>query len=102
MSFDSDVSKPKLVEKKIVKFFKNKINTKTNISSNSTESYFTYFFNFIKDFAKENYGFVILITLITLLLYIRYIEVSNRKNIKKKLMQSQQKISSTRLDKIQE
>jgi hypothetical protein len=35
------------------------------------------------DFMKENYGFVLIIILLCILLYIRYIEVQNKKNKKK-------------------
>jgi hypothetical protein len=35
------------------------------------------------DFIKDNYGFVLIIILLCILLYIRYIEVQNKKNKKK-------------------
>jgi len=44
---------------------------------------FTLVKNYLVEFIKENYGFVLIITLLIILLYIRYVEVSKKKkNIK--------------------
>ena len=81
MSFDSNIAKPKLIEKKIVKFFKTKnIQKEPEINVNTGDSNFLV--NYIKEFMIKNYGFVILFGLVTLLLYIRYLEVAKRKKNK--------------------
>jgi hypothetical protein len=53
----------------------------------SPPNYFMKGFLFVKNylvgFIKENYGFVLIFTLLAILLYIRYVEVSKKKNKKK-------------------
>ena len=73
MSFDSNIKKPKLVESKLVNYYNNKIKAIELKQQLETES------------IKANYGFVLLISLIIILLYIRYIEVTRRKKQLKEL-----------------
>jgi hypothetical protein len=98
MSFNSN-NKPKLVENKLVKYLNHKIkkkNLKDQINEipvqpemNVTEpkKWYKTCLCFLGNFIKENYGFVLINTLLLILLYVRYIEVSKRKEKIKKLVQ---------------
>lgn len=94
MSFDIYSNKPKLVEKNILKYINNKkkqkylakveaeqkeiIQKEIEIEVQSQTWYGT-IGKQIWEFIKENYGFVLLISLISLLLFIRYIECNKKK-----------------------
>ena len=97
MSFNAEVKKPKLVENKVKKYYNEKKNQKElkikiaeeeiqkknlEIEANNipVEPEYKKLLNPVWEFIKENYGFFIIITLILILLYVRYIEVSKRKN----------------------
>ncbi len=93
MSFDIYNKKPKLVEPKILRYYDEKIKIKQNkerIKQNDlikqqeesniipTPWYKKICLN-SWEFIKDNYGFFIIISLIITLLYVRYVEVNNRK-----------------------
>jgi len=84
MSFDIYNKRPKLIEPKLLKYFNDKIKNKEikelESQNNLTETWQKKLCTNICCFIKENYGFFIIITLILLLLYVRYIEVNKRKN----------------------
>jgi len=85
MSFDIYNKKPKLIEPKLLKYFNDKIKNKEKqqtleLQNNLTETWQKKLYKNICSFIKENYGFFIIVTLILLLLYVRYIEVNKRKN----------------------
>ena len=92
-----NTKKPQLVEKKLRNFYINKfklnnvnkqpeiINNVNNIN-NVIKSWFIYLLKYILDFIKLYYGFALLIGLIIILLYIRYIEVNKRKEKIKKII----------------
>jgi len=104
MSFNSNTKKPKLIEPKLSKYYieKNKqkelmeqikkqdILKQEELSIQQTilpiPWYKIYILN-LWNFIKENYGFFLIITLIIILLYVRYIEVNNRKNKMKKVLE---------------
>lgn len=88
---------PKLVEKELKKFYVNKIkvnNLKQQIYNESNEwtiinnlkYYLKNILNVIIEFIKEYYGFVLLLTAIIILLYVRYIEIHKRKKKIKKIL----------------
>lgn len=96
MSFDIYNKKPKLVEPKIYKYYNEKLRIKelkekirqdeldkkqelANIPVIEPELWYKKMFGNIWEFIKENYGFFLIITLISILLYVRYIEVNSRK-----------------------
>lgn len=98
MSFDSYNKKPRLVDKKIVRYYNDHYRQKDQLEkfkqeevvkqqlqqqvqeiAPPQETFTTLCYNSFMDFIKENYGFVILFTLLFVLLYVRYIEVSRRK-----------------------
>jgi hypothetical protein len=97
MSFNAEIKKPKLVENKVIKYYNQKKNQKElklklaeeeiqkknlEIEANNIpeEPAYKKLLNPVWEFVKENYGFFIIITLILILLYVRYIEVCKRKN----------------------
>ena len=90
MSFAFDKNKPRLVETKLIKFINDKYKQKEleireieeikemeMIKSN--EKWYSVYLSSIKEFFKVNYGFIIIIGLIIILLYVRYLEVTKRK-----------------------
>lgn len=94
MTFEYTYNKPALVEKRILKYVNNKtkqkyITTKKkeiNIQQEKeieiikqSETWYTRLGDYMLEFMKENYGFVLLILLISLLLLVRYIECNKKK-----------------------
>jgi hypothetical protein len=96
MSFNKDIKKPKLVENKLIKYYNDKKSQKElkiklveeelqkkklelEINNIPVEPIYKKILNQVYEFIKEYYGFFIIITLISILLYVRYIEVCNRK-----------------------
>lgn len=96
MSFDIYNKKPKLVEPKLYKYYNEKIRTKelkekmkqdeilkqqeiANIPVIQPDTWYKKMFASIWEFIKEKYGFFLIISLISILLYVRYIEVNSRK-----------------------
>lgn len=96
MSFDIYNKKPKLIEPKIYKYYNEKLRTKelkekikqdellkqqelANMPVIQPDPWYKKMFGSIWEFIKENYGFFLIITLISILLYVRYIEVNSRK-----------------------
>lgn len=90
MSFDNhNKKKPKLVEPKLYNYYNEKLKKIKNdeitnklvieaaIESNT---WYKKISKNIWKFIKENYGFFLIISLISILLYVRYIEVNSRKN----------------------
>ena len=107
MSFDINNKKPKLVEPKILKYYNEKLRTKelkekikqdeiikeqelANMPVIEPDPWYKKMFASIWEFIKENYGFFLIITLISTLLYVRYIEVNSRK---KKMKEAIDKIN---------
>jgi hypothetical protein len=88
MSFQS-YYKPNLVEKKIIKYHNKKNNDIKDQEIFNNELKQNHWYNnylvYISTFIKENYGFVLLFSLIIILLYVRYIEVNKRKKQIQKL-----------------
>jgi hypothetical protein len=83
--------KPNLVEPKLAKYFINKINEHQNKLAQDTikveeETIFKKYLMNIYDFIYNNYGFVLIISLLIILLYVRYVEVSRRKSKMKKII----------------
>lgn len=96
MSFDIYNKKPKLVEPKILKYYNEKQRNKElkeqfkleeqqrdkqqlDIQQEEPVKWYTTMGNNIINFVKENYGFFLIVSLIIILLYVRYIEVEKRK-----------------------
>ena len=96
MSFSTEIKKPKLVENKLIKYYNGRNRQKElklkitqdellkkqleeQANNIPPEPIYKKVLNPMWDFIKENYGFFIIITLISSLLYVRYIEVSRRK-----------------------
>ena len=93
MSFDIYSNKPKLVDSKLIKYYneKNKVvevKEPEVVPVIKEETPQDKILKYIKDFIIENYGFVILFTLILLLLYVRYIEVNKKKKKLKQIIES--------------
>jgi hypothetical protein len=95
MSFNS-YRKPRLVEPKLSKYYINKVkekelrekiaqeeiikqNAELELANQPAEPIYKHVINYIKNFIIENYGFVIMIFLLGILLWVRYIEVNKRK-----------------------
>lgn len=97
MSFNKDIKKPKLVENKLIKYYNDKKSQKKlkiklieeelqkkklelEVNNIPVEPIYKKILNPVYELIKEYYGFFIIITLISILLYVRYIEVCKRKN----------------------
>jgi hypothetical protein len=78
----SDTEKPSYAE--IVK----RIPVSIQFQSTKTNNLQSKILKCIKEFMIENYGFVILFSLIILLLYVRYIEVSKKKKKIKEMLEA--------------
>jgi len=97
---------PKLVEKNLKQFYTNKLKlkkkkflAKQQIEENNTfiyklKSLGYYIMNYLLEIIKEYYGFIILLSLMIILLYVRYIEINNRKKKLKKLLIQYNKVNS--------
>ena len=106
MSFNSS-KKPKLVETKLSKYYINKLNKQKNIQEQlnkeielvipAEDSLYKKIINYLYDciiyiyiYTRQsiinNYGFIFIISLLIILLYVRYIEVDNRKIKMQKLI----------------
>ena len=96
MSFDNDIIMPKLVEKKIINYYKSKIKqqelSKNNIIEEQTNNnvtinkWYNIFINNIKSLLIDYYGFIILLFSIFLLLYLRYKEINKKKKFLNKII----------------
>ena len=96
MSFYLHKSKPNLIDLKLLKNYNNKIKNKYTIVDSTTKIENTSYekinnikniiFDNIWNIIKEYYGFFIFLTLLIILLYIRYIEVNKRKAKIKKIL----------------
>ena len=103
MSFNS-YKKPRLVEPKLSKYYIDKIKEKelkaqfakeelikqkmeTELANKQAEPIYKKFYDQVYLFVIENYGFVIIICLLAILLYVRYIEVNKRKAQVKEIME---------------
>lgn len=93
MTFDIYSNKPKLVDSKLIRYFneKNKaVEVKEPEVAEVVEETFTdKILVYMKEFVLENYGFVILFSLILLLLYVRYIEVNKKKKKIKEIIENE-------------
>ena len=69
---------PHLVNKKLIQYF-------VNYKNNKEKSKINFFHLDIFNFVKKNYGFVILMSLFIILLYIRYIDVNRKKKYLKQI-----------------
>jgi hypothetical protein len=78
-SINDDIE-PKLIDKKLILYFRD---YKNNRPKSSSEMIFINFKNFI----KKNYGFILLLLLLVILLYVRYVEVNKKKKYIKKLIE---------------
>ena len=96
MTFDIYNDKPKLVEPKLYKYYNNKLRTKeikakikqdkiiknnelSKIHVIKSDACYKKILINIWNLIKANYGFFLIISLISILLYVRYIEVNSRK-----------------------
>ncbi len=104
MSFNADIKKPKLVENKLKRYYneknrqrelKEKIAQEEFIKKQVEEQasiipeepMYKKVLNPVWEFIKDNYGFFIIITLISILLYVRYIEVNRKKERMKNVIE---------------
>ena len=104
MSFNS-YGKPKLVEPKLSKYYIKRIKEKEfkskiaqeeitkqkieiELSNQPPDPFYKKILNLIYNFIIENYGFVIIISLLIILLYIRHIEVLKRKEQLKEMIKN--------------
>lgn len=75
--------KPRLIPNKMIQYFINLREKESKIQFGGSKE----ILNKIKEFIKINYGFVLIVTLICILLYVRYIEVDRRKEKIKLIME---------------
>ena len=95
--------KPKLIESKIIKKITNKLEERKNkiilenklkqeeiiqneIINKPPEPFYQEILNYLLDFLKNNYMFIIIICLIIILLYVRHIETIKRKKKLKEIL----------------
>lgn len=114
MSFNG-YKKPRLVEPKLSKYYIDKIKEKElnakivqdemlkqkiefEILNQPPESFHIKIKNYLYNFISENYGFVIMISLLCILLYVRYIEVNKRKAQIKVVMDKINKEQNNEID----
>jgi hypothetical protein len=86
-----NMKKPKLVESKLVDYYteqyrqkdlvKQGLTEKTNNEVEANKSFFTNFSELFISFMKDNWGFVLILVLLTVLLLLRWREVSNKKKV---------------------
>ena len=93
MSFDIYSNKPKLVDSKLIKYYNEKNKAVVEVKEPDVvevieETIQDKIYEYMKKFIIENYGFVILFSLILLLLYVRYIEVSKKKKKIKEMLEA--------------
>lgn len=93
MSFDIYSNKPKLVDSKLIKYYNEKNKAVVEVKEPDVvevieETIQDKIYEYMKKFIIENYGFVILFSLILLLLYVRYIEVSKKKKKIKEMFEA--------------
>lgn len=89
MSFDVQTKKPKLVEKKLMKFFEEKLKPQIQeelLKQEPKQKWYIKLGGNCFEFMKEYYGVLIIIILLLILLYVRYIEVNKKKNKIKNLV----------------
>lgn len=100
MSFNSVLKKPKLVEGKLVKYYNQKYKQKEmkqeellrqqqemELNNVIPDPWYKKLMLQLWEFIKENYGFFIIVSLIVILLYVRYLEVNTRKEKMKKVIE---------------
>jgi predicted PurR-regulated permease PerM len=97
MSFDIYNKKPKLIEPKIFNYYNERTKAKelketikkqelAKIEMIDNEKWYKKILENIWNFIKDNYGFFLMVTLIILLLYVRYVEVNARKKKMKEVI----------------
>jgi predicted PurR-regulated permease PerM len=97
MSFDIYNKKPKLIEPRIFNYYNERNKAKelketikkqelAKIEMIDNEKWYKKLLENIWNFIKDNYGFFLMVTLIILLLYVRYIEVNARKKKMKEVI----------------
>jgi hypothetical protein len=97
MSFDIYNKKPKLIEPKIFNYYNERNKAKelketikkqelAKIEMIDNEKWYKKLLENIWNFIKDNYGFFLMVTLIILLLYVRYVEVNARKKKMKEVI----------------
>ncbi len=89
LSFNNE---PTLIDKKLIIYFK-------DYKQNRPKGLFESTCDNCINFSKNNYGFILLFILLSLLLYVRYIEVNKKKKYIKKLVE-QKKLKKQKIVKI--
>lgn len=97
MSFNSYNTRPQLVERKVAKYLNEKLKQKDLLNQIKTQEvelqnikpdvWYNKCLETMWNYIKENYGFFLLVTLIITLLYVRYLEVSRRKEKMKQIIE---------------
>jgi predicted PurR-regulated permease PerM len=97
MNFDNDVIMPKLIDKKIINYYKSKIKQQELLKTINNEKQIINQETFISKCCKilidntksvliNYYGFILLILTISILLYLRYKEVNKKKKYINKII----------------
>ncbi len=74
------MEEPKLIDKKLIIYFR-------DYKHNRPKTFFENSCTNCINFSKNNYGFILLFILLSILLYVRYIEVNKKKQYIKKLVE---------------